>query len=198
MPTITTLIGDAAGPALLRFGYPRSIGMIVPDVTIEEAHVDTLQITDHPVEVGATISDHAFMMPPEVTMTVAFANSKAGDDMHARQMYNALLMLQQRREPFQVSTGKRIYQKMLVRTLMINTSLETESTLMVVATLRHVIITDTQGGMQGDQSSGGQANPASTAPVGDAGSIGTIPSNNVPSFPLGNDYSTSGIAGGAV
>ena len=38
----------------------RRIGLIVPSVVISEKHNDTLEITEHPVEVGAAISDHAY------------------------------------------------------------------------------------------------------------------------------------------
>ena len=41
----------------------RSIGTVIPDVVIEEAHRDELIITQHPVEKGATITDHAFARP---------------------------------------------------------------------------------------------------------------------------------------
>lgn len=37
-----------------------NIGPITTHVTIEENHVDDLVITKHPVEQGATITDHAF------------------------------------------------------------------------------------------------------------------------------------------
>ena len=50
---------------------------LVPQTTIEEVHHDELRITDHPIEEGATISDHAFMMPMEVIIRCAWSNSPA-------------------------------------------------------------------------------------------------------------------------
>ena len=41
----------------------RKIGMIVPSVVVSEKHTDTLEITEHPVEVGAAIADHAYKKP---------------------------------------------------------------------------------------------------------------------------------------
>ena len=38
----------------------RRIGLIVPSVVISEKHDDSLEITEHPVEVGAAISDMHF------------------------------------------------------------------------------------------------------------------------------------------
>ena len=58
---------------LLRQG--RNIGGILPNVTISEQHTDTLTITDHPVELGAQISDHAYKMPSELVMQVGWSDS---------------------------------------------------------------------------------------------------------------------------
>lgn len=46
-------------------------------VTIEEIHQDELEITDHPVESGALISDHAFKHPAEVTIRMGWSNSSS-------------------------------------------------------------------------------------------------------------------------
>lgn len=50
-------------------------GELVPHATLEEVHYDDLEITDHPVEQGAAISDHAFKRPAEVIIRCAFSNS---------------------------------------------------------------------------------------------------------------------------
>lgn len=170
----STLIGDIAGPMALIAGMPRMIGMVVPNVTIEEVAIDNMTITDHPVETGAQISDHAFMMPAEVQMTCAWSNSTAGDDTYARTIYEALLQLQHSREPFNVSTGKRLYSNMLIRTLMVTTNAENENTLMVMASLRQVIITSTGGGGMGGMASL-MSLPQISAPMTALGSVGTIP-----------------------
>ncbi|WCM21356.1 hypothetical protein NDK50_07885 [Paraburkholderia bryophila] len=48
---------------------------IIPDATIEEVHTDDMEITDHPVEQGATISDHAFKRHAEVIVTAGWSDS---------------------------------------------------------------------------------------------------------------------------
>ena len=61
--TFGPLIGDAGAPpyALISPTVPfRNIGGIFPDVTTEEIHRDELQITQHPVETGAPVTDHCF------------------------------------------------------------------------------------------------------------------------------------------
>jgi hypothetical protein len=49
--------------------------LFVPDATIEEVHSDDLEITDHPVEQGTVISDHAFKRPSELIITAGWSNS---------------------------------------------------------------------------------------------------------------------------
>src|SRR5260363_358530 len=64
------LIDDALQSVLIR--ARRSIGEIVPNVVIEEVHQDALTITEHPVEQGAAIADHAYVRPAEVVMRCGF------------------------------------------------------------------------------------------------------------------------------
>lgn len=49
--------------------------IVAPGIVIEENHVDTLDITDHPVEQGASITDHAFKLPATVVLRLGWSNS---------------------------------------------------------------------------------------------------------------------------
>lgn len=53
----------------------RSIGAFVATVTIEEQHQDDLQITDHPVEIGASITDHAYRRPSSVIIKAGWSSA---------------------------------------------------------------------------------------------------------------------------
>ena len=48
---------------------------IIAQAVIEERHVDELEITDHPVQQGAMVTDHAFKRPAEVTLHLGWSNS---------------------------------------------------------------------------------------------------------------------------
>lgn len=48
---------------------------IVAQATIEEVHQDELEVTEHPVEQGTTIADHAFVRPAELIITAGWSNS---------------------------------------------------------------------------------------------------------------------------
>lgn len=139
----------------------RRIGIIVPSVAISEKHSDTLEITEHPVEIGAPVSDHAFKRPSEVTMELGFASGGSLLDAidttsifnvdtglslgtSPEAMYKQLLDLQESRVPFDVTTGKRQYKNMLIRAIEVTTDKTRENVLMCLLTLREVIITSTQ------------------------------------------------------
>lgn len=122
----------------------RSIGTIIPDVTIEEVHRDELEITQHPVERGSPITDHSFMRPLELSVRVGWSNSGRGPS-YITDVYSALQDLQQSGQPFSVTTGKRSYDNMLIASLIQTTNAQTgDYALIVQALLREVILVDTQ------------------------------------------------------
>ncbi len=63
------------------YPQPNEIGVTpeIPQVTIEEIHHDELEITEHPIERGAAIGDHAYKKPAEVTINCAWSNSASSN-----------------------------------------------------------------------------------------------------------------------
>jgi len=134
----------------------RKIDLLVPDVIISEKHQDTLEITEHPVEIGAEIADHAWKRPAELTMEVGFSGggslldfwdtSNVGLSMglSPEETYQKILDLQSSRQPFDVITGKRQYSNMLIRAIEVTTDKASENVLMAVLTLRELNMTQTE------------------------------------------------------
>ncbi|WP_051044728.1 phage baseplate protein [Methylobacterium sp. B1] len=160
----------------------RAIGQIYADVTVEEGHRDEVIITQHPVEGGGVITDHAYKRPAELEIKCGFSNSSAGRVGYVQQQYQALLALQLARKPFNVYTGKRRYQNMLVRGLQVITDPHSENILLVSVALQEVILvsvqttTAGQGGTGTNTAAAGsspsdQANPASTGAVQNNGNV---------------------------
>lgn len=52
-----------------------TIGSVTIDTTLEESYDDTLEITEHPVEAGAAITDHSFKRPMELVLTCGWSDS---------------------------------------------------------------------------------------------------------------------------
>ncbi len=170
----------------------RKIGAIVPSVAISEKHSDTLEITEHPIEDGAPVSDHAYKRPPEVTMELGFAgggslldgvdttqmfnlNSGLSLGTSPREIYQQLVALQESRIPFDVTTGKRQYQNMLIKSLDVTTDKISENVLMCSLTLRNVIISRTHSVSVADKSN--MTDGASTSAVQNSGTKSAKPVN---------------------
>ena len=145
----------------------RNIGGIIPQVVVEESHHDEMVITDHPVEQGASISDHAYSRPAELRLKYGWANSGQSDPQFINSVYNQLLTLKEKRIPFSVLTTKRSYDNMLISSLSVTTDERTAATLMVRASCRQVIIVQTQA--TAVPSRAVHAMPERTAPVTNAG-----------------------------
>lgn len=117
----------------------RSIGGIHAQVTISEEERDELQITEHPVEQGAPISDHAFKRPSEVRIKAGWSRGDLSATGSSG-MYGILLAWQAALNPFDVYTGKRTYHNMLIQSLTVTTDSHSEFVLMADLVLRQVII----------------------------------------------------------
>ena len=168
----------------LLFTDARSIGGIIPDVVIRERHQDDLEATEHPVEMGSPITDHAFMRPVSVTIEAGWSNSGlpslsgllSGDigEGRVRQIYDQMQALQSSLTLLTIVTGKRLYTNMVITSLDVTTDAASEYTLMLTANCRQIIIVQTQETTVAPQAN--QANPASTAGTVSRGAIQPIPS----------------------
>ena len=147
----------------------RAIADIPLQVTIEETHEDIMEISEQPIEVGGRITDNSFVRPSTLTVHCGWSNSpsKPGllggiasavtgtingvnqmassllsgtDSSQVRAIYDQLLALQQSRIPFQVVTGKRLYNNMLMKSLKVTTNKETENSLMITAMFQQIIM----------------------------------------------------------
>jgi hypothetical protein len=212
LPTIS-IIGDSTGPFALVGSPQRSIGTIIPDIVTREVHNDETVITQHPVETGAPISDHAYLQPPVLEMHCRFSNSTAQSEGYVQLVYQEFLSLQAQLQPFNVTTGKRQYQNMMISGLQVTTDEFTEFVLDLVVHLRGVIITTaTQGtsSPMSNSSSSAQTDPQQTGDVLNNGvqqleNNGSIPplsqvtsvgaNADQPGLTSGGDMTFAGIAG---
>lgn len=115
----------------------RAIGPFNATITVEEVATDDLEITQHPVQQGAAITDHAYLKPSTVAIKVIFND----EDAPLAETYDKMRKLQASREPFDVVTGKRSYKNMLFKSLGQTNDLRTENVLSINATLQEIFIT---------------------------------------------------------
>jgi hypothetical protein len=129
-------------------------------VTIEEHHHDEMDIVDHPIEVGAPITDHTFKRPAELILHLGWTanqllellegdtpetSATQADYLNAlAQVYAQLLQGQANRVLYTVNTTKRVYQNMAIKSISTTTDKETHNVLMVTLILRELILVTTQ------------------------------------------------------
>ncbi|RXA96956.1 phage baseplate protein [Yersinia sp. 2105 StPb PI] len=165
----------------------RKIGVLVPSVIISEKHQDALEITEHPVEVGAAVNDHAYKRAAEVTMELGFAGGGSLLDFvdtstiglslgkSPEEVYQEILDLQASREPIDVITGKRKYSNMLIRGIEVTTDKTSENVLMCVLTLREVIMSQTESVKVADKEN--MQDGVSTSAMQNTGTKAPAPAN---------------------
>lgn len=170
----TTGVAIASGLETVLLRQGRSIAGILPNVTIEERHTDEIEITQHPVEQGSPISDHAFKRPMRLLMHVGWSNSSAllnlvngGGDV--KDIYQQLLDLQNSFKPFTVVTGKRSYQNMMMRSISVTTNKETENAVIAEIEFEEVILVSTKTSTTLLPPVANQADPAKTASPSNTG-----------------------------
>ncbi len=166
-------------PEAVTIAPKRVLGTLTLQCVVEENHTDDLEITEHPVEQGASINDHAYKKPAELTLRGGWSNSSKaaeGNEEYVREMYKKLLTLQESREPFDVVTGKRAYKNMLIQSLATATDQATENVLMINATLKQVIIVQTQATTMPPRSA--QRNPGATGGTTDKGTKQPVKQNS--------------------
>ncbi len=132
------------------------IGRIYADIVIEERHRDEMAITSHPVEQGATITDHAYKKPSSIIIRGGVTDSKAMRNglatvgtvqntldrppLSPRDFYEKLLQLQAKREPFDICTLWRLYRNLLVKSLSVASDPNSENCLTFTAECQEVQI----------------------------------------------------------
>ncbi len=121
----------------------RFIGPVPIDVVVRETHESDLSITTNPVEFGAEVSDHAYLEPKRLVIE-AVAGSRAGGPAAVAAAFQALVRLQETRQPFAIVTGLSLYRNMLIERLTVKRDSFLSRVLYFVADLREVIIVDTQ------------------------------------------------------
>lgn len=141
----------------------RSIGLFNATVTVEEVASDDLEITQHPVQQGAAVTDHAYLKPATVSIKIMFNDA----DAPLAETYAKLRQLQASREPFDVVTGKRAYKNMLLKSLGQTNDALTENILSISAELQEVFIVQVETTTVPPRKH--QANPGKTGATENAG-----------------------------
>ena len=114
-------------------------------------HESTLSITEHPVQTGGNISDHAFMQPNQLSFEVGMSDvmkdvsnsnylSFSSDATRSINAYKILRQLQSNRIPINVYTKLWNYTNMLIETISVPDTNETAYSLKANVTLKEILV----------------------------------------------------------
>ena len=133
----------------LLFRVPQTtIGEVQLDAALTEVHRSAVEITQHPVETGADISDHARKMPDElrieglITNTLMFPGSFVSPGSRAEDAYDALRKLEGQLVDVITSLGE--HTDMAITSIEVPRDAKWANAVRCTITLRHVRIVKSQ------------------------------------------------------
>jgi len=96
------------------------------DAELEIEHQQELRRTEHPVQTGTSISDHAYIVPARLVLDVGMSDAMdayynpttwSGSTSKSVSAYQTMLALQFSRIPLSITTRLRTYQNMVIEAL---------------------------------------------------------------------------------
>lgn len=94
-------------------------GRFVFDAVFSTEHRLNITTTQHPVQQGASISDHAYIEPDEVSIEIGMTDAAitAGESSHSVNAYNQLRAIAEERQPVTLVTRLHTYTNMVITSL---------------------------------------------------------------------------------
>jgi len=152
--------------SLLYQPFQAIIDSIVLDASLKEEHTGEVEVTDHPVEQGAAVTDHARPKPEELTIegvvsntplnalqtsravtyegvpftTSAASNAVRGKPGNAESAYTQLLDLKEGKRLLTIVTALRTYENMLMTSLKVPRDAQTGDVLKFEAKFKSIRI----------------------------------------------------------
>lgn len=124
-----------------------SIGGMVFDAWLRLNHNTSLTITQHPVETGAAITDHAYNNPRRFSFNLGQSDVSTIETSlsttPAINKYQELVALQQSREPLQLVSKYGIFTNVLIESVDVADDYTTNTVLKATVNLQEIIIANT-------------------------------------------------------
>lgn len=102
------------------------------DCEISIEHQQQIRKTEHPVQTGASISDHAYIIPARLILDIgmsdamdAYFDTWSGDVSKSVSAFQTMLALQFSRIPLSITTRLRTYENMIIESLTPNETVKT-------------------------------------------------------------------------
>lgn len=143
----------------------KSIGGIQLDAVLVESHDSSVTLTRNPVEFGADTTDNAVIQPKKITIqavvsdtplgaaalgqivdtvTGLFGTSTAKNITRSNAAYNALIQLQEAREPLEIQTKLKLYTDMVITNVRVVQDKDNSRSVTLLINLEEVLIVESQ------------------------------------------------------
>ena len=120
------------------------IDVLELDASISESHTGEVEVTEHPIERGADITDHARPKPDRVTIEGLVSNTplhrvpvQNGD---ADTAYTILRDIKDKAKLVKVITAKRVYTNMIMEHLNVPANVKVGDSLQFTAQFKEVVV----------------------------------------------------------
>lgn len=122
------------------------------DAVLQTNYNSSLTITEHPVETGAAVSDHAFVNPLELTMQIGMSDCAKSivpgqfsqGPSRSLTAFQVLSKLQKQRIPMNVMTRLGSFKNMLIESIAVPDDYTTMNGLKATVTLKEVFVASVQ------------------------------------------------------
>lgn len=143
----------------------KSIGGIQLDAVLSESHNNTIRLTTNPVEFGVDITDHAIIEPKKINIiaevsdtplgtttfgfivdliTGLFGTATADNLTRSNAAYNAMVQLQELREPIEVQTRLKLYTNMIITGISTSQDKNSSRIVSMSISMEEVFITESE------------------------------------------------------
>lgn len=131
---------------------PNSPTQYAFDAVIRAEHQQRIIKTDHPIQTGANISDHAYLMPARLILDVGMSDVMAafyqgtwnGSSSKSVSAYQTMIALQASRIPLTLTTRLRSYQNMIIEGITPEDTAKTVTGLKMTVEFSEVLLGSTQ------------------------------------------------------
>lgn len=121
------------------------IGSVIVDATISENHQFSAEVTDHPIETGGFVTDHAYLNPRVVTVQgevtdtpVVIFSALTGLTNRSSEAFERLRQIYESRDIVTLVTGLDIYTDMVMDRLDFNRTQTTGKRLQFTASFKQI------------------------------------------------------------
>ena len=142
------LLGGSDQPAMTLPGNPSVATTYFFDAVLAADHYTSLRITEHPVQIGASIVDHAYAVPARIVLEVLMSDvldsfihgQYATDASKSVSAYRTFKAIQARRLPLTLNTHLDTYENMLIEDVRATDTNETVAGARMTVVFRQIIM----------------------------------------------------------